>query len=152
MTLRWLLAAIHLLGLGIGLGASAARAAALRRDTGLAGLRAAFAADNWWGLSALLLIGTGLLRAFAGYEKGATYYLDNRLFLAKMGLVAVILMLEVRPMTILIRWRRAVARGETPDTVYAPGIAWVSQVQAALLVVMVFLATGMARGYGAIAP
>jgi hypothetical protein len=30
-------------------------------------------ADNW-GVSSLLLIETGLLRAFAGYEKGTGYW------------------------------------------------------------------------------
>jgi putative membrane protein len=38
----------------------------------------------------VLWIGTGLVRAFGGYEKGAFYYLHNHLFWAKMGLLAAI--------------------------------------------------------------
>ncbi len=107
-----------------------------------------FYADNWWGLSALLWIGTGLVRAFGGYEKGSFYYLHNRFFWAKMGLLAAILLLEVAPMLSLIRWRAAVARGSAPDTRAASRFARISFVQAVLVVLMVLAATAMARGYG----
>ena len=113
MTIRWLLAAVHLIGLGIGLGAVWARARALRGELNQAGLRRVFAADGWWGIAALLWIVTGLIRAFSSVEKGASYYLHNHLFLGKMGLLVLILVLEIYPMTTLIKWRtraRRVAR------------------------------------------
>jgi putative membrane protein len=87
--------------------------------------------------------------AFAGIEKGSTYYLHNHLFLAKMGLLGLILVLEVRPIITLTRWRASLARREQPDTRLAGSIARTSLVQVALVVLMVLLATGMARGYGA---
>lgn len=146
--MRWLLAAVHLLALGIGLGAVWARARALRGPLDAAGLRRVFAADGWWGASAGLWILTGLLRAFAGYEKGASYYLHNHLFLTKMGLLLLILALEIAPMLGLIRWRAAAAKGTLPDTSGAPRFARISTLQAVLIVLMVILATGMARGYG----
>jgi len=148
-SVRWLLAAVHLLGLGIGLGAVFARARALRGELDHAGLRRALQADTWWAVAAVVWIGTGLLRAFAGIEKGSTYYLHNHLFLAKMGLLGLILVLEVRPIITLTRWRASLARREQPDTRLAASIARTSLVQVALVVLMVLLATGMARGYGA---
>ena len=107
MTIRWLLAALHLLALGIGLGAVWARGRALQTQLDVTGLRRVFYADTWWGIAAVLWVGTGLVRAFGGFEKGSFYYL----LWAKMGLLAAILVLEVGPMIALIRWRGAVARG-----------------------------------------
>lgn len=90
MTIRWLLAAVHLLALGVGLGAVWARGRALEVSLDVPALRRVFYADAWWGIAAVLWIGTGLVRAFGGYEKGAFYYLHNHLFWAKMGLLAAI--------------------------------------------------------------
>src|SRR2546430_3335139 len=114
MTIRWLLAAVHLLALGVGLGAVWARGRALQAPLDVPALRRVFYADTWWGIAALLWIGTGLVRAFGGYEKGAFYYLHNHFFWAKMGLLAAILLLELGPMIALIRWRVAVAPRAVP--------------------------------------
>ena len=118
MTIRWLLAAVHLLALGVGLGAVWARGRALQAPLDVPALRRVFYADTGWGIAALLWIGTGLVRAFGGYEKGAFYYLHNHVFWAKMGLLA------------------------------ANRFARISFVQAVLVVLMVLAATAMARGYG----
>ena len=148
MTIRWLLAAFHLLGLGVGLGAVWARGRAFQAQLDVLGLRRVFHADAWWGIAAIVWIGTGLVRAFGGFEKGSFYYLHNHVFWAKMGLLAAILALEVGPMIALIRWRVAVARGSVPDTRAATRFARISFVQAVLVVLMVLAATAMARGYG----
>src|SRR2546422_6593313 len=121
MTIRWLLAAVHLLALGLGLGAVWARGRALGGELDGSGLRRAFYADTWWGVAAILWIGTGLVRAFGGFEKGSFYYLHNHFFWAKMGLLAAILILEVGPMIALIRWRLAVAPRSVPATRAAEG-------------------------------
>lgn len=144
MILSWLLAALHLLALGIGLGAILNRAWALRGRLDASGVRRVLNADAAWGIAALLWISTGLLRAFAGFEKGSAYYLGNHVFWAKMGLLVVILALEIRPMVTFIRWRRAGADGVV-DTGPAETLSRISFVQAALVVAMVFAATAMAR-------
>jgi putative membrane protein len=143
--IRWAFAAVHLLALGIGLGAVWARGRAL---SGTPDLRRAFYADSWWGIAAILWIGTGLTRAFGGLEKGRAYYIHNTFFLLKMALLVLILALELAPMIALIRWRVQVAHGEQPDTHLAPRFALISRVQAGLVVLMVLAATAMARGYG----
>lgn len=147
--LRWLLASIHLIALGLGLGAVWARGLALRAPERTFALERAFYADTLWGIAALLWIVTGVARAFTGLEKGADYYLHNGLFHAKMGALLLILALEVRPMVTLIRWRMRAKRGEPVDTAPARGFARISFLQALLIVLMVFLAAGMARGFGA---
>lgn len=148
MIIRWLFAALHLLGLGIGLGAVWARARVLQGPLDATGLRRAFYADTWWGIAAVMWIATGLVRAFGGLEKGAAYYLHNHVFWAKMGLLGLILVLEIWPMLTLIRWRVLVVGGKLPDTRSAPRLATISYLEAVLVVLMILAATAMARGYG----
>jgi putative membrane protein len=155
--LQVVLAVVHLLALAVGLPSVLLRARALRRATqdnshGDA-LQRAFAADTLWGVSALLWIGTGLWRYLAATEKSTEYYNRNHFFLAKMTLLAAILLLELWPMVKLARGRNAVRRGASAEAVVTPAIARriavVSDVQAALIVLMVFFAAAMARGLGA---
>jgi putative membrane protein len=147
--LRWFLAAFHLLALGIGLGAVWTRARVLGGRIDNEALRRAFAADTWWGLAGALWIGTGLWRLFGSTEKGTDYYLGNHLFWTKMLLLAALLAMEVRPAITLVGWRRLIARGIPPETSGAPRLARLSYAQAVCVVLMVLVATGMARGIGA---
>jgi putative membrane protein len=143
MTLRWLVASIHLLALAIGFGAVCVRGAALR---GTPEVKRALTADGFWGLAALLWVSTGLWRAFGGLEKGSEYYLDSTAFRVKMSLFVLIFLLEMVPMLGLVRWRAALKRKEAPDLSRAPLFSRISYAQAALVVAMVFAATAMARG------
>jgi putative membrane protein len=148
MTIRWLLAALHLIPLGLGLGAVLWRAVSLRGPLDRTGLSRVFLADTLWGIAALIWIVTGLMRAFGGFEKGTDYYLSNDAFILKMGLLILILVLEIWPMATLIRWRIQ-ARSETlADTSAASTLSSISWVQATLVILMVFAATAMARGLG----
>jgi putative membrane protein len=147
MLMRWLLATLHLLALPMGLGAIGMRSRALRKARSAADLPAVFLADNLWGAAAILWIATGLLRAFGGYEKGSEYYLHDRVFFIKMGLLVLILLLELWPMSTLIRWRIKVRRALPVDTSSAAALARVSALQAVLVVLMVFAATALARGF-----
>jgi putative membrane protein len=145
---QWLLATLHLLALGIGLGAVWTRAQALRGPLDAAAFRRVFHADAWWGLSGVLWLVTGLLRAFGGYEKGTDYYVHSHVFMTKMLLFVVVLALEFPTMIALIRWRAQLGRGQAPDTCTAGRLARMSLVQAVAIVVMVLAATAMARGIG----
>ena len=146
MITSWLVATFHLLALLLGFTAIHGRARALRGALDQAGLRRVFVADALWGVAALLWLATGLARAFTGLDKGSAYYFSNPLFHAKLTLFAVILGLEAWPMLTLIRWRRQRARGGAIDTAPARRLAMISDIQSALLIVMVFLATAIARG------
>ena len=157
MSLRLVLAWLHLLALGIGLWSVLVRGQALKEAVrgGSRGeaLRRAFSADAHWGAAAGLWIVTGLWRLFAETEKSIGYYMTNHAFFAKMGFLALILVLEVWPMLTLIRWRVAMRKGATAEAVppaTANRIATISYVQALLVVAMVFAAVAMARGAGAV--
>jgi len=140
--------ALHLLALAIGLPSVYMRGRALKGPLDAAGLDRLFAADNLWGAAAALWITTGLLRAFAGLEKGSTFYLHSSLFWLKMALFAAILLLEIRPMVTFIRWRIERGRGGKPDTSPARSLFLINHVEMALVVLMVFVAAFMARGFG----
>ncbi|MBJ2345665.1 MULTISPECIES: DUF2214 family protein [Pseudomonas] len=147
MLAHWSLAAIHLLAFALGFWAVLTRGTALRRLAGGADVvRNVLVADNVWGLSALVLLVTGGMRAFAGYEKGADYYLHQPLFHLKMTLFVAILLLEIAPMIALIKWRIALGKGGAIDPSRAGRFARISHLEALLLILMVIAATGMARG------
>jgi putative membrane protein len=146
MLVRWLVAAVHLLALGIGFAALSARMWALADVSRPDRLRLALTADSFWGLAALLWIGTGLWRVFGGLEKGTAFYMGSGPFWIKMALLGGIILLEILPMITLIRWRIARSRGRAIFTAAAPHIVVISAVQLVLLIGMIFVATAMARG------
>jgi putative membrane protein len=150
--LRVTLAALHLVALGIGLWAVITRGNALREPVSTGSLQRALSADAVWGLAAALWLITGLWRLMGETEKTLGYYLHNPLFFTKMALFAVIFALEIWPMVMLIKWRRALQRSTLMKHVVAPAtasrIATISHIEALIVVVMVFVAAAMARGVG----
>ena len=140
--------ALHVLALALGLPSVFLRGRALRRPLDREGLQRLFAADSVWGIAAALWLVTGLLRAFAGLEKGTAFYLASTLFWTKMGLFLLVVALEMWLMLTFIRWRRALGGGRLPDTSAARRLYHVNHVELALVVVIVFVAAFMARGFG----
>ncbi len=146
--------AVHILGVTIALSAVFLRGRALFAVA--AGHRAvlagAFRCDNAWGVAALLLLGSGLLRAFGGLEKGTNFYLHNGAFLLKLGLLGAVGLLELWPMVTLIAWRvrekrqQPLAASEQALARRAGQFGTISMVQALLVLAMVFVAPFMARG------
>jgi len=143
-----IVAAFHYLALALGLPSVFLRGRALKVPLDREGLRRLFVADSVWGVAAVLWLVTGLLRAFGGLEKGSAFYLASRLFWLKLALFALVAALEVWPMLTLIRWRRALGGGRMPDTSAARALFRLNHVELALIVVIVFVATFMARGFG----
>jgi putative membrane protein len=159
--LRIALAWLHLVALGIGLWAVLARGEALKAAAGelprTDALGRAFKADTQWGIAAALWLATGLWRYLGSTEKATNYYNSNHIFLTKMALFVVILVLEVRPMMTLIRWRRSLGGAGSAQTAgssavidpaKARKIATISYIEGAIVTVMVLTAVAMARGYG----
>ncbi|HEX5633729.1 MAG TPA: DUF2214 family protein [Gemmatimonadales bacterium] len=149
--LRVILAALHLLALAIGFRAVLERSAALRLAPGDAMLRRAFAADSWWGVAAILWLGTGLWRWLAGMEKTREFYRTADWFHLKLGLFTIVFLLELWPMVTLVRWRIARARRTPAEQVVVPAVAQriaaIGRLQAVLLVAILTAAVAVARGY-----
>jgi putative membrane protein len=149
--LRIALAVVHLIGLCIAVASIYGRAFVFNEVADRAALHRGFRADNWWGLSALVLIATGLWRAFGSMEKASSYYWPNHIFQAKMAMLGIILVLEIWPMITLLSWRWAEKRSALPtmDVIRRKGkrIARLSDLQLLLLVGMIVAAAMVARGY-----
>src|SRR5262249_29686794 len=80
--------------------------------------------------------------------KGAAYYLHNRLFHLKMGLFILVLLLELMPMLTFMRWRIALAREEAPNLASVKTLYTLNHIEVAIVVIIVFVASFMARGFG----
>jgi len=144
-----LVASLHYLGLGIGLGSVYARARAFRAlEQQPQAIKTVLLADNFWGISALLMLSSGLLRAFGGLEKGSTFYLQSPFFHVKMGLFLLILLLELAPMITLMRWRLQAAQrpaAQAFELRLAQRFARFSYLELGLFLAMLASATLMAR-------
>jgi putative membrane protein len=143
--------AFHLLALAIGFGAVFARGRRLRdlrrSPEDARALARLFQADGLWGLAALLWIATGMVRVFGGLEKTSGFYLRNGFFWVKMGLFALILALEIRPMITFMRWRAARSRGHAPvPQANLSVLSALNDTETVIVVLIPFVAALMARG------
>jgi putative membrane protein len=140
-----LLSAIHVLTLAMGLGALHARAEALAHPLDEAGWSRLLRADNLWGAAAGLWIVSGLGRVFFG-GKAVAFYSHNGFFWVKLGLFALVAILELAPMTTFLRVRVARKRGSPLPAVPVAAYLRINHIEMALVVVIVFVAAFMARG------
>lgn len=106
-------------------------------------------ADAVLGVSALVVLGVGLLRVFY-FEKGSAYYFHNGAFIAKVSLFVLVALLSIYPTVTFLSWRPAMKEGRLP----AVDLGKVRRVRAiihwelagALLIIL--CAALMARGIG----
>jgi len=140
-----LLSAIHMLTLALGLGAVVMRGRALARPLDEAGWQRLLAADNAWGIAALLWIASGLGRVFFG-GKETSFYWRNGFFWIKMSLFALVFVLELKPMTTFIRVRSARRSGTVPPRFSVETFGRINSLETGLVVAIVFAAAFMARG------
>ena len=145
MVLPALLSAIHLLTLALGLGAVVARGRALAGSLDEPGWRRLLAADNLWGLAALLWITSGLARVFYG-GKTPQFYWRNGAFWLKVGLFALVFVLELRPMATFVRVRQARRTRSPMPLVPVETLRRINHAEIVLIVSIVFVAAFMARG------
>lgn len=105
--------------------------------------------DIAYGVTAGLVLATGLARAI-WYGKGSAYYLHNALFHAKVSLFVLAAVLSLLPTLVFARWRPAVKAGNVPQVSERQGRLLINliRLELALLVIIPLLAVLMARGYG----
>ena len=105
--------------------------------------------DAVFGVAALAVLVTGLLRVFYG-AKGYAFYVHNPVFHIKVGLFILVGLLSIKPTITILRWNK---QGKTlPDFVPTPSeIAqtrrWV-MIESHLIIFIPLAAVLMARGIG----
>lgn len=140
-----LLSAIHMLTLALGAGGIYLRGRALARPLDDEGWRRLLAADNAWGVAALLWISSGLARVFYGGKEPAFYW-SNGFFWIKIALFALIFLLELRPMITFVRVRQARGRRTPLPSFPLETYQRINHIELVLVVAIVFVAAFMARG------
>lgn len=100
--------------------------------------------DLVYGMAAILIIGTGLLKVFAG-DKPAVYYGHNMFFHIKLTLFALIFLASIYPTTHFIRNRRAI---DSDIVEYPALVGTLLKVELAATALVPLLAVMMARGFG----
>ena len=144
MIVSAVLSTLHLLTLALGLGAVFLRGRALARPLDAAGWKRLLAADSAWGAAAVSWIVTGLARVFYG-GKGPYFYAHNGFFWTKLGLFALVFLLELAPMTTFVHARIAQRRGAPLPAFPVRAYRVINIVELVLVVTIVFCAALMAR-------
>lgn len=145
------LAAVHLLSLALGVALLVLRGKTLEQAKSEQDLGRVFVWDNLYGVLALFWIGSGMLRAFGGFEKGTDYYLSNHVFWTKLVFVLLLLGFETPILAALIRFRVRKAKGQAIDLSGVPRLVRLHWFELGTVFPVIIAATLMARGVGSVA-
>jgi putative membrane protein len=105
--------------------------------------------DIVYGIAALALLGSGILRVLA-YGQGSSFYTENPLFWWKVGLYLSVGALSLYPTITYILWAIPLRKGELPQVseALAGRLGWILNIELAGFALIPLLATLMARGVG----
>ena len=105
--------------------------------------------DRIYGISAVAVLVTGLLRIFLG-AKGADWYLHNWLLHAKIGMFVAVALISIAPTLRFARWRKALrADGKLPSEEEVKRARKLVMLQAHIIPLIPLAAVFLARGFGA---
>jgi putative membrane protein len=105
--------------------------------------------DVVYGLAALALLVSGILRVLY-FGQGSAFYTENPLFWWKVGVYLAVGGLSLYPTITYILWAIPLRKGELPQVseALAGRLAWVLNIELAGFALIPLLATLMARGIG----
>ncbi|MEB3264567.1 MAG: DUF2214 family protein [Synechococcus sp.] len=105
--------------------------------------------DVVYGLAALALLGSGILRVLY-FGQGSAFYTENPLFWWKVGVYLSVGALSLYPTVTYILWAIPLRRGEAPavSEALARRLAWVLNIELVGFAAIPLMATLMARGVG----
>jgi putative membrane protein len=105
--------------------------------------------DVVYGIAALTLLGSGVLRVLH-FGQGAGFYMANPLFWWKVGIYLGAGSLSLYPTITYILWAIPLRKGEAPSfsAAAAQRIGWVINIELLAFACLPFMASLMARGVG----
>ena len=104
--------------------------------------------DRVYGIAALAVLATGLVRTWLGV-KGTAWYWSNPLLHLKLTLFVVVGVLSIFPTLTFLRWRKKLrADGSLPAEADIAKTRRLVMIQAHLIAVIPLAAVFLARGYG----
>jgi putative membrane protein len=105
--------------------------------------------DIVYGIAALALLVSGILRVIY-FGQGSAFYTENPLFWWKVGLYLSVGGLSLYPTITYILWAIPLRKGELPQVseALATRLAWILNIELAGFALIPLLATLMARGVG----
>ncbi|MFY8148628.1 MAG: DUF2214 family protein [Prochlorococcaceae cyanobacterium] len=105
--------------------------------------------DVVYGLAALALLGSGILRVLH-FGQGSAFYTENPLFWWKVGVFLGVGALSLYPTVTYILWAIPLRRGEAPavSEALARRLSWILNIEIAGFAAIPLMATLMARGVG----
>lgn len=143
-----LLPYLHYISIMVIMGALMTEHLLLKPEMDASRIKSLATIDLIYGISALLVLGTGLLRWFV-YGKGFDFYMSNPIFHIKLTLFIIMGILSIWPSIAFLRWNRALRNGEEPviDARSVKRIHLFLRIELTILVAIPLLAVLMARGY-----
>lgn len=105
--------------------------------------------DIVYGLAALALLGSGILRVLY-FGQGSAFYTENPLFWWKVGTYLAVGGLSLYPTITYILWAIPLRKGELPQVseALAKRLGWILNIELVGFAAVPLLATLMARGVG----
>jgi putative membrane protein len=121
----------------------------IRPDPGRAEAMGMLLTDVVYGVSALALVLSGILRVLQ-FGQGVAFYTLNPLFWLKVGSFVAVGALSLYPTFVFIRWANPLRKGELPQVseALATRLRWFFSIELVGFATIPLLATLMARGVG----
>lgn len=103
-------------------------------------------ADAVYGISAVSVLATGILRVLY-FGKGADYYLNHPFFYIKVGIFLLVGLLSIYPTVSFINWIQDLLKHQSPElqSVKCQRLLWLIRIELVGFIFIPLLATIMAR-------
>ncbi|MBE8985761.1 DUF2214 family protein [Nostoc sp. LEGE 12450] len=149
MWISAIVAYLHYLSFMLCFGALVSEALNLKKELSLNEAWKIVIADAVYGISATVVLVTGILRVIY-FGKGTDYYLSNPVFYAKVVVFIVVGLLSLYPTISFIGWVKSLQQGQAPklELLKLNRLIWLIRIELVGFTLIPFLAAIMARGIG----
>lgn len=143
------IAYLHYLSFMVAFAALVVEHLTLRKDLELKQAWQLILTDGIYGIAAITVLVTGVLRVLY-FGNGAAYYLSNPVFHLKVGLFILVGVLSLYPTISFLLWLKPLRQGQVPklELSTVQRLIWVIRAELTFLSGIPLLAAMMARGIG----